>query len=604
MDTDLSNADASFWGEFSGSYSGSAVSGAGDVNGDGSDDLLIGAYSDDEGGSWAGQTYLILSNCRPPPPTSLKATLAAAAPQITLTWDAADSWNEEIAGYRVYRSTNGFDFDQVAWKLPWDRTYVDTDVVYGRLYHYVVVTEDATGALSEWSATVSLYCDKDTDGDGVGNMADDDDDGDGVLDNRDAFPLNSGESMDTDGDGIGDNADLDDDGDGVPDSKDRFPKNPNEFLDSDGDGIGDRMDPDDDNDGTDDIVEWQNSVNSQFTSLNGALMQVQSNLRNDLDAVEGNLQDTLDALETTLTDQNGNLMDELGNINADLASDIQSLLDNITADLSEVNASLAAELMAARDDILSDANAMEAWLDIVLQALDDELGSANTTLHENIDGLGDDLDDYYTTLSSDLMQVLGQLLAVEGNLSDENTDLADDIALLGLLTQNLSADNLDALSALLAALAESVAAFDEETAASLSTLRDNVADHRSKTKGETGSLATTLENLSKLNDIINDVDELNSNLDPAKSDLDESVQTTHDDEMSSISGNMLVGILILVVVLILILLVIQVQRKTVHLEQPSTHKGETEHVSVIDDDFMMEHIDTGFEEKTQGPPPM
>ncbi|MCK5253940.1 MAG: hypothetical protein KAQ96_13365, partial [Thermoplasmata archaeon] len=147
-------------------------------------------------------------------------------------------------------------------------------------------------------------------------------------------------------------------------------------------------------------------------------------------------------------------------------------------------------------------------------------------------------------------------------------------------------------------------AFDEETAASLSTLRDNVADHRSKTKGETGSLATTLENLSKLNDIINDVEELNGDLDQAKSDLDESVQSTHDDEMSSISGNMLVGILILVVVLILILLVIQVQRKTVHWEQPSTHKVEPEHINVIDDDFEMEHIDTGFEEKTQGPPPM
>ena len=59
-DTDLSSADASFWGEDSGDYSGYSVASAGDVNGDGRDDFLVGAYGDDDGGSYAGQTYLIL----------------------------------------------------------------------------------------------------------------------------------------------------------------------------------------------------------------------------------------------------------------------------------------------------------------------------------------------------------------------------------------------------------------------------------------------------------------------------------------------------------------------------------------------------------------
>ena len=60
MDTNLSNADASFIGEDAGDHSGRSVAGAGDVNGDGYDDILIGAYGDDDGGSEAGQTYLIL----------------------------------------------------------------------------------------------------------------------------------------------------------------------------------------------------------------------------------------------------------------------------------------------------------------------------------------------------------------------------------------------------------------------------------------------------------------------------------------------------------------------------------------------------------------
>jgi hypothetical protein len=61
MDFDLANADASFIGEDSNDVSGSSVAAAGDVNGDGYDDFLIGAQGDEEGGGEsAGQTYLIL----------------------------------------------------------------------------------------------------------------------------------------------------------------------------------------------------------------------------------------------------------------------------------------------------------------------------------------------------------------------------------------------------------------------------------------------------------------------------------------------------------------------------------------------------------------
>ncbi len=58
LDTD---AEARFTGETSSSYLGYGVDGAGDVNGDGFDDVLMGAYyySSGSGGSYAGRAYLV-----------------------------------------------------------------------------------------------------------------------------------------------------------------------------------------------------------------------------------------------------------------------------------------------------------------------------------------------------------------------------------------------------------------------------------------------------------------------------------------------------------------------------------------------------------------
>ena len=57
---DVGQADASFVGQYGDDYSGSSVASAGDVDGDGLDDLVIGASQNDEGGSNSGKTYLVL----------------------------------------------------------------------------------------------------------------------------------------------------------------------------------------------------------------------------------------------------------------------------------------------------------------------------------------------------------------------------------------------------------------------------------------------------------------------------------------------------------------------------------------------------------------
>ena len=57
---DLTNADASYVGETAGDDAGNSVATAGDVNGDGFDDFLIGAQYDSQLGGMGGKVYLIL----------------------------------------------------------------------------------------------------------------------------------------------------------------------------------------------------------------------------------------------------------------------------------------------------------------------------------------------------------------------------------------------------------------------------------------------------------------------------------------------------------------------------------------------------------------
>lgn len=74
----LSAADAEYTGEADSDYAGDAVAGAGDVNADGYDDILIGADTNDDAGAGSGAAYLVLGSLSP---TSLG--LASADAQYT-----------------------------------------------------------------------------------------------------------------------------------------------------------------------------------------------------------------------------------------------------------------------------------------------------------------------------------------------------------------------------------------------------------------------------------------------------------------------------------------------------------------------------------------
>jgi hypothetical protein len=72
-------------GVAAGDYSGRSVSGAGDVNGDGFADLIIGAYGADPNGTTSGSSYVVFGG-----PTKVDATIAANGKSATFTDENGD----------------------------------------------------------------------------------------------------------------------------------------------------------------------------------------------------------------------------------------------------------------------------------------------------------------------------------------------------------------------------------------------------------------------------------------------------------------------------------------------------------------------------------
>ncbi|MCH7879415.1 MAG: thrombospondin type 3 repeat-containing protein, partial [candidate division Zixibacteria bacterium] len=269
-------------GEAKGDYFGVSVSGGFDMNGDGFDDLVVGAFGHDSTGANAGRVYLYtcsidsdgdgnldhLDNC---PSTPNPAQFDTDADGIGNACDACpidadndidgdgvcgDIDNCPTAANPLQTDTDGDGIGDVCDACPNDPDNdIDGDGVCGDV--------DNCPALSNSTQT-------DTDGDGIGDVCDtcpndpnNDADGDGVCGDIDNCPaVSNAAQTDTDADGIGDVCDAcpndpnnDIDGDGICGDVDNCPTTANPLqADSDGNGIGDACDtcpndPDNDIDG-------------------------------------------------------------------------------------------------------------------------------------------------------------------------------------------------------------------------------------------------------------------------------------------------------------------------------------------------------------------
>ncbi len=167
-DRSLANADATFLGEAEDDRAG-IVAGAGDVNGDGFDDVLIGAYMNEEAGDSAGKAYLV----RGP----IQGDIDLASADTTFLPEAENEW----AGFSVSAAgdVNGDGSADLLIGVP-GYFYVN-EQRHGKAYLYLGPIEG--GALSpteaewvfvgeglaDWAAS-SIDAAGDVDGDGLDDL--------------------------------------------------------------------------------------------------------------------------------------------------------------------------------------------------------------------------------------------------------------------------------------------------------------------------------------------------------------------------------------------------------------------------------------------------
>jgi hypothetical protein len=131
----LDDADAGYFGETEGDRAGSAVAGAGDVDGDGLDDLLVGApYADDD----AGAAWLVLGSAEPSSRGlgGADARYAGVAEGDLAGWSVAsagdtngDGLADILIGAPEHAGT-GVAFLVLGSAAPGDRGLADADAAY------------------------------------------------------------------------------------------------------------------------------------------------------------------------------------------------------------------------------------------------------------------------------------------------------------------------------------------------------------------------------------------------------------------------------------------------------------------------------------------
>jgi len=464
-DLSLGDADASFKAESGSNRAGYSLTGAGDVNGDGLDDLIIGAPDNRQGGYispyGAGKTYIMFGKT-----SGWEKDVSLADLDVSFYGEVGDdsagysvagggdvdndgrpdimigAWNADHYGLNtgsnylirhsvydeVVNLSSEYRMGSSGIYISWDDT-VEAPGFYG-IYRgtyggdLVRLASSNVNNYTDWDISLGLtytYYIVGVDPFGTESPLSD--------------PIYVLADRDTDRDGIGDLMDWDDDGDGVPDGEDDFPLDPTESLDSDLDGTGNNADTDDDNDGipdTSDPAPLSPSVSVDLSDLYGRLAAMEANLTAGLVSFTGDIEGYFDELLD-------HMVSALQGLNQTLRAHISQSVGQVMSRLDTLQVSIDSQIDAFWSDFNTTEQERAQYLSDMNDALLIALSDLETSLTQRIDGISgsgsvidriDALESRYNISVESLRTLMGDGFdSVEALLSGEMSDLEAYIAL-------------------------------------------------------------------------------------------------------------------------------------------------------------------------------
>jgi len=448
---------------------------------------------------------------------------------------------------------------------------------------------------------------------------------DGVGDFSDAFPDNPNEYKDTDGDGIGDNLDEDADGNGVPDGRDV-----SLYIQESLGGINRSLNeimynlsyP------TAELIELAKNVSyirdnltfpsslverliDDVGSLNRTSHDMLTAMSSDLAGMSSDLASLNTSMARAIDGMGAELMAALYQHNASLHDALVFQIALITHDLTDLDAAVSASetnLTGRLDAVAADVQSLDTWLSAVTADIRARLDGANLSLQSRMASIELSISSLEGSLREQMDAVGRRMLTMEGNLSREHSGLASDLEALsdlldeaaeGILARieastALLASGLDGLDNATSAVAIDVGAdlaLDAAISGDLARVRQglielalNLSEHdramglelleiassislfEEKTGSDLAEINGTLEELQKLGVILGELDALDASLEQAKVELDESVQSGHEEQMGRHNVNM--ALIVVVLGLAVLVLGLQFQMRRAAKERP------------------------------------
>jgi len=398
----------------------------------------------------------------------------------------------------------------------------------------------------------------------------------------------------------------------------------------------------------DDLAVQLSGVNDSLVStLNALEGNILTDLQNVNASLANDIQNLLNAITNEILGLNTSLTGQLANLNVtanttDLETWLGLVLGQIDTNLTNARNALSQQLDDLNTTMLAFHN--EILMDLMdvhdsLSQLESNLSAQHTTITDAIDTLNDTiagvpglstqdildkinesiamlstLDSNVTTYSTDIQDLQGQLMGLvqdQGNMTRDqllqnvseilgqmqdldadivshDDDVKQNLTTLQDLINNIGAMDLSDIMMALADLEGNLSAYDTVLASDIAYVQDSVVNFQTDIEGRLEEINDTLDEIAKLEDIMVELEALETNILAGQQQLDDEINEIPTEKEEKEEGfGLAVGLLIVVILLLLVNLLLTFTGKGKNKEEepkPLFDEEENEEEEPLEED--------------------